>query len=98
MAACDRGCKNRGDCRAKRVAGFIEQPFGIQRPLVWLDRFEALVARELAPSTRKIRTALRISTIVTIAIGLDASCHVNSQLGAVIVWLFVGAGAVLSIR
>ena len=82
----------------ERVAGFIEQQFGIQRPLAWLDRLEALVARELAPSARKIRTALRISTIVTIAIGLDASCHVNSQLGAVIVWLLAGAGPMMSIR
>jgi hypothetical protein len=80
------------------VGGFIGQPFGIQRPLAWLDRLEALVARELAPSARKIRTALRISTIVTIAIGLDASCHVNSQLGAVIVWLLAGAGPMMSIR
>ena len=80
------------------MAGFIEQQFGIQRPLAWLDRLEALVARELAPSARKIRTALRISTIVTIAIGLDASCHVNTQLGAVIVWLVAGAGPMMSIR
>ena len=80
------------------MAGFIEQQFGIQRPLAWLDRLEALVARELAPSARKIRTALRISTIVTIAIGLDASCHVNTQLGAVIVWLLAGAGPMMSIR
>jgi uncharacterized membrane protein YccC len=80
------------------VAGFVEQPFSIQRPLAWLDRLEALVARELAPSARKIRTALRISTIVTIAIGLDASCHVNTQLGAVIVWLLAGAGPMMSIR
>ena len=80
------------------MAGFIEQRFGIQRPLAWLDRLEALIARELAPSARKIRTALRISTIVTIAIGLDASCHVNSQLGAVIVWLLAGAGPMMSIR
>ena len=80
------------------MAGFIEQQFGIQRPLAWLDRLEALVARELAPSARKIRTALRIATIVTIAIGLDASCHVNSQLGAVIVWLLAGAGPMMSIR
>jgi uncharacterized membrane protein YccC len=36
--------------------------------------------------------------IVTIAIGLDASCHVNSQLGAVIVWLLAGAGPMMSIR
>ena len=68
------------------MAGFIEQQFGIRRPLAWWDRLEALIARELAPNRRKIRTALRIATIVTIAIGLDASCHVNTQLGAVIVW------------
>ena len=47
---------------------------------------------------RKIRTALRVSMIVTIAIGLDASCHVNSQLGAVIAWLLAGAGPMMSIR
>jgi uncharacterized membrane protein YccC len=82
----------------ERVAGFIEQQFGIQRPLAWLDRLEALITRELAPSARKIRTALRISAIVTIAIGLDASCHVNTQLGAVIVWLLAGAGPMMSIR
>ena len=80
------------------MAGFIEQQLGVQQPLAWLDRLEALVARELAPSARKIRTALRIATIVTIAIGLDASCHVNSPLGAVIVWLLAGAGPMMSIR
>ena len=69
------------------VAGFIEQPFGSRGPHAWLDRLEAVVADELAPSARKIGTALRISTIVTIAIGLDAGCHVDNQLGAVIVWL-----------
>src|SRR5579864_9384076 len=90
--------KIEGDRCAKRVAGFVEQPFSIQRPLAWLDRLEALVASELAPSARKIRTALRISTIVTIAIGVDASCHVNGQLGAVIVWLLAGAGPMMSIR
>src|SRR5271169_907310 len=80
------------------MAAFMEQPFGVQRPLAWLDRLEGLAAHELAPSARKIRTALRISTIVTIAIALDASCHVNSQLGAVIVWLLAGAGPMMSIR
>ena len=80
------------------MAGFIERQFGIQRPLAWWDRLAALVARELAPNRRKIRTALRIATIVTIAIGLDASCHVNTQLGAVIVWLLAGAGPMMSIR
>jgi uncharacterized membrane protein YccC len=80
------------------MAGFIEQQVGIKRPPAWSDRLAALVARELAPNPRKIRTALRISLIVTIAIGLDASCHVNSQLGAVIVWLVAGAGPMMSIR
>jgi len=80
------------------VAGFIERQFGIQRPLAWWDRLEALVARELAPNRRKLRTALRIATIVTIAIGLDASCHVNTQLGAVIVWRLAGAGPMMSLR
>ncbi|MGC1397813.1 FUSC family protein, partial [Candidatus Binatus sp.] len=35
---------------------------------------------------------------MTIAIALDASCHVNSKLDAVIVWLLVGAGPMMSIR
>jgi uncharacterized membrane protein YccC len=80
------------------VAGFIEQRFRIQRPLAWLDELGALVAHELAPNARKLRTALRIATIVTIAIGLDASCHINTQLGAVIVWILAGAGPMMSIR
>jgi uncharacterized membrane protein YccC len=78
--------------------GLARQQLRIAQPLVWLEQLEALVARELAPSPRKIRTALRISVIVTIAIGLDAICHVNSQLGAVIVWLLAGAGPMMSIR
>jgi uncharacterized membrane protein YccC len=80
------------------VAGFIEQGFSFHRPLASLDRLEALVAHELAPSARKIRSALRIATIVAIAIGLDTSCHVNNQLGAVIVWLLAGAGPMMSMR
>ena len=80
------------------MAGFIEQQFSLRHPLAWLDRLEAQVAHELAPGGRKVRTALRISAIVTIAIGLDASCHVNSQLGAVIVWLLAGAGPMMSLR
>ena len=80
------------------MAGFIEQRFSIRRPLAFLDQLEGLIARELAPSPRKIRTALRVSMIVTIAVGLDASCHVNTQLGAVIVWLLAGAGPMMSIR
>jgi len=80
------------------VTGFIERQSGIRWPLAWLDRLEALLARELAPSSRKIRSAFRIATVVTVAIGLDASCHVNTQLGAVIVWLLAGAGPMMSLR
>ena len=94
-----RGRQSRALVPGKRARGRIHRAtVRIQRPLAWLDRLEALVARELAPSARKIRTALRIATIVTIAIGLDASCHVNTQLGAVIVWLLAGAGPMMSIR
>ena len=80
------------------MAGFIDQRFGLQRPLAWLDQLEALVVRELAPNARKLRTALRIATIVTTAIGLDAICHVNTLLGAVIIWILAGAGPMMSIR
>ena len=80
------------------MAGFIEQQVGIQRPPAWFDRLKTLVACERAPGPRKVRTALHVSMIVTMAIGLDASCHVNTQLGAVIVWLVAGAGRMMSIR
>ena len=82
----------------ERVAGFVERLSSFQRPIAWLDKLEELVRRELAPNARKIRTALRIATIVTIAIGLDASCHVNTPLGAVIVWILAGAGPMMSMR
>ena len=39
-----------------------------------------------------------MSAIVTIAIGLDASCHVNTPLGAIIAWILAGAGPMMSIR
>src|ERR1700686_2595319 len=80
------------------MAGFVRQQFRIQQPLVLLGRLEELIPRELPPRAPKTRTALRSSTIVTIATGLNASCHVNAQLGAVIVWLLAGAGPMMSIR
>jgi hypothetical protein len=40
-----------------------------------------LLARELAPSSRKFRTAIRIATSATIGAGLIASCHVYNQYG-----------------
>jgi hypothetical protein len=64
----------------------------------WLDRLEGLLARELAPSPLRFRTALRLTTVATIGAALVVSCHVNSELGTYIVWLMVGAGPMLSLR
>ena len=57
-----------------------------------------LLTRELAPSSRKLRTALRMTMIATLGAGLITSCHVNNQLGTYIVWLLVGAGPMMSLR
>ena len=58
----------------------------------------ALLSRELAPSSRKLRTAFRLTTIGTLGAGLVASCHVNNQLGTYIAWLLVGAGPMVAPR
>src|SRR3984957_1711754 len=63
-----------------------------------IDQLGGLLAQELAPSSRKVRTAFRLATIATIGAGLVVSCHVNSELGAYIVWLLVGAGPMMSAR
>jgi hypothetical protein len=70
----------------------LAQPFG------WFDQLAALLARELAPSSRKFRTALRLTTIGTLGAALVASCHVNSGLSTYVVWLLVGAGPMMSPR
>jgi hypothetical protein len=80
------------------MAAFAKQGFRIARPFEWLDELQALLARELAPSTRKLRTALRMTTIATIGAALIAACHVNNELGTYIVWLLVGAGPMMSVR
>jgi uncharacterized membrane protein YccC len=79
------------------MAGFVKHELLLARPFGWFDQLEALLARELAPTSRKLRTALRISSIATIGTGLIAACHVNSELGAYIVWLLVGAGPMMSL-
>lgn len=79
------------------MAGLIREDLFLARPFGWFEELEALLARELAPSSRKFRTALRITTIATIGAGLVAICHVNSELGTYIVWLLVGAGPMLSV-
>ena len=80
------------------MSGFVRHDLQIAQPSGWLDQLERLLARELAPSSRKFRTALRISTIATIGAGLIASCHVNNQYGTYFVWLLAGAGPMLSAR
>src|SRR5580658_180200 len=80
------------------MAGFAKPEIRLARPSGWFDQVAALLTRELAPSPRKLRTALRMTTIATLGAGLIASCHVNNQLGTYIVWLLVGAGPMMSLR
>ncbi len=69
------------------------------RPFEWLDWLGALLARELAPNSRKIRTACRMATIGTIGGGLVAACHVYNELGLYLAWALVGAaGPMMSPR
>jgi uncharacterized membrane protein YccC len=79
-------------------------PFGVTpklRPAErhrWADWLASLLERELAPSPRKFRVALRISLIGTMGAALIAICHVNNELGTYLIWLLVGAGAMMSVR
>src|SRR5260370_7661942 len=78
------------------MAGFANPELRLAQPSGWIDQLAALLGRELAPSSRKFRTALRLATIGTIGAGLIASCHVNNQLGTYLVWLLLGAGPMMS--
>src|SRR6266478_8185995 len=80
------------------MAGFAKPELRLVQPSGWFDQLAALLTRELAPSSRKFRTAVRLATIGTVGAGLVASCHVNNQLGTYIVWLLVGAGPMMSLR
>ena len=79
------------------MAGFATPSSASRSRPGWFDQLAALLARELAPSSRKLRTALRLTTIATLGAGLVASCHVNNELGTYIVWLLVGAGPMMSL-
>jgi hypothetical protein len=69
------------------------------RPFLhWVNQLGALISRELAPTSRKLRTALRLTTIGTVGAGLIAACHIHSEVGTYIVWLLVGAGPMMSLR
>src|SRR5271155_4511684 len=80
------------------MAGFAKTERRLAQPFAWFDQIAALLARELAPNSRKLRSALRMTTIATIGAGLIVSCHVNNELGTYIVWLLVGAGPMMSLR
>ncbi len=80
------------------MAGFVKQRLRVPPGFGWIDQLERLLATELAPTSRKIRTAFRLTCIATIGAGLVASCHVNNELGTYIVWLLVGAGPMMSAR
>ena len=80
------------------MAAFAKPELRLAQPTGWFDQLAALLARELAPSSRKFRTAFRLTTIATLGAGLVAICHVNNELGTYIVWLLVGAGPMMSVR
>jgi uncharacterized membrane protein YccC len=80
------------------MAGFAKSGIRLAQTPGWFDQLAALLSRELAPSSRKLRTALRLATMGTIGAGLIASAHVNNELGTYIVWLLVGAGPMMSLR
>ncbi len=80
------------------MAGLAKSERRLAQPFAWFDQIAALLARELAPNSRKLRSALRMTTIATIGAGLVVSCHVNNELGTYIVWLLVGAGPMMSLR
>src|SRR5580658_2297823 len=80
------------------MAGFAEPGIRLAQTPGWFDQLVALLTRELAPSPRRLRTALRMTTIAVVGAGLVASCHVNNELGTYIVWLLAGAGPMMSAR
>jgi len=67
-------------------------------PYRWTEWLGNLLARELVPSPRKLRIALRITTIATVGAALITICHVNNEIGTYLVWLLVGAGPMMSVR
>jgi Fusaric acid resistance protein family len=80
------------------MAAFVKQEIQVTPALGWFDQILASLARELSPTRRKLRTALRFTMIATIGTGIVAACHVYSEFGAYIVWLLVGSGPMMSVR
>jgi uncharacterized membrane protein YccC len=80
------------------MPAFVDEPYRAVRAPGWVDRLAALLAHELAPSSRRFWTSLRLTTVATIGAALVAICHVNNELGTYIVWLLVGAGPMMAVR
>src|SRR5579883_408049 len=68
------------------------------RPRPWSNSLVALLARELAPSARKLYTALRMTCMATLGAALVTICHIHNELSTYVVWLLVGAGPMLSVE
>ncbi|MBV8135401.1 MAG: FUSC family protein [Deltaproteobacteria bacterium] len=80
------------------MVGIAQRERGTARPVGWFNQLESFLSRELAPNSRKLRSALRLSTIGTVGAGVIASCHIHSEFGTYLVWLLVGAGPMMSLR
>jgi uncharacterized membrane protein YccC len=65
---------------------------------LWLGWLSALLAEELAPRPRRLRTALRQATIATVGTGLMAAAHVQNPLGPYIIWILMGANPMMAPR
>jgi hypothetical protein len=63
------------------VPGFARPEIPLAQPAGGSISLPRCSLGELAPSSRKVRTALRMTTIGTLGAGLVASCHITNQLG-----------------
>ena len=62
------------------MAGFLTQSRPLARePFEWAEQLKELLGRELAPSSRKFRMALRMTTIAIVGAALIAICHVEYE-------------------
>jgi len=72
----------------------------LARSLSWLSAWFSwagkLLAEELAPRPRRLKTSIRWAIIGAIGAGLIAACHVHSALGPYTVWLMIGEATMLS--
>jgi uncharacterized membrane protein YccC len=80
------------------VAGIRRPTLHLPHPFVKLDSLRQLLARELAPSQPKIWAALRLAAVATFGATAVVCCHVNNEVGTLLVWLMAGAGPMLSAR